>query len=102
MKNRPNYKNIFNDIIDIKYPHKNNECKIILNKEELSISDILKLNSIIFGSNNIENQKFKSYDRKYIFEILDYQKKNKLNNHELAKLYSISRNTIAAWKKEYF
>lgn len=95
----PNYKKIYIDILDFKYPNHKKYCTPILSKKELSFSDIISLNNIIFGTENIKNQKFRSYNKKDIFEILDYQKKNNLNNIELARHFKMSRNTIAKWKK---
>ena len=80
----PNYKRIFMDIIRLKYPHKEKTCKSLLNKQELQTLDIIKLNQAIFGIKNKEsfafNQSHRSYNKKTINEILNYQKKNKLNN----------------------
>ena len=59
-----------------------------------------KLNEIIFGKKT-ENQKFKSYKRSDILKILDYQKKYKLNNSQLANHFNISRNTVTKWKKMF-
>ena len=60
---------------------------------------VLKINNIIFFDGFSESQKFKSYDRQTIFEILDYQKKYKLNNSQLARHFKLSRNTITKWKR---
>ncbi|WP_179473315.1 helix-turn-helix domain-containing protein [Chryseobacterium sp. H1D6B] len=99
----PNYKRIFEDIIKMKYPGKKEKCSNILYKKELLALDIIKLNQIIFGIQDKEsfmfNQSHRSYSTKTIFEILDYQKKNKLNNSETAAHFKMSRNTIAKWKK---
>lgn len=57
-----------------------------------------RFNEIIFGKKT-ENQKFKSYKRSDILKILDYQKKHKLNNIQLAKHFKMSRNTITKYKK---
>lgn len=104
-RNHPNYKLIYNDIINTKHPHKKEECSSILSKKEISILDIIKLNTIIFGmkdkETNIFNQKHRSYDEKTILEILDYQTKNELNNTELANHFKLSRNTVAKWKKHF-
>lgn len=99
----PNYKRIFQDIIKVKYPHKEEKCKNILEKKELAAMDIIKINQMIFGIKDKESFEFdqshRSYDTKAIIEILEYQKKNKLNNSELALHFKMSRNTIAKWKK---
>lgn len=101
--NRPNYHNIYNDILRLKYPQKISDCQFILKNKELSVLDILNINQIIFGKSNLENetfnQKHKSYSKSDILEILDYQKKQKLNNLELANHFNLSRNTVGKWKK---
>jgi hypothetical protein len=103
--NLPDYKLIFSDILSKKYPEKKTACQLILNKEELSILDVIKLNEIIFGSSDkesfVDNQKYKAYDESAIIYMLDYQKKNKLNNIQLANFFKLSRNTVAKWKKAF-
>ncbi|MGU9940420.1 helix-turn-helix domain-containing protein, partial [Empedobacter brevis] len=103
--NTPDYKKIYEDILNIKYPEKKEICQGILNKTTLSTFDVIALNRKIFGEKNLNikslNQKYRSYsilDRK---EILDYQKKHNLNNNELANHFKLSRNTIAKWKKMF-
>lgn len=98
---RPDYNRIYNDLIDNKYPEKKMEFKSMLEKKILSTLDIIKLNQRIFGKEeySILNQKHRSYDKKAILEILDYQKKNNLNNKQLALKFNMSRNTIGKWKK---
>lgn len=100
---RPDYIRIYTDIINKKKPDKKGECKNLLRKEELSVLDILELNRRIFGNLDKEiemiNQKFRSYQESDILQILDYQKKNNLNNIQLANHFKTSRNTIAKWKK---
>ena len=98
----PDYKRIFIDIINIKYPHKEEECKGLLSKNELLSLDIITLNQKIFGVKDKEtdefNQSHRSYSRQSILEILEYQKKNRLNNSQLALHFKISRN-IKKWNK---
>lgn len=100
----PNYKKIFEDIIKYQHPLKADACERILKKESLTGMDVITLNNLIFGSqSNWEsirfNQKHRSYDRQSIVQILDYQKKNNLNNTQIALKYKLSRNTVAKWKK---
>ncbi|RKE77169.1 helix-turn-helix domain-containing protein [Chryseobacterium sp. AG363] len=97
---KPNYKLIYSDLLDAKFSWKKEECKLLLGKKELTILDVIKINEIIFGktSENL-NQKHRSYDINTVFKILEYQKKNSLTNSAIAKMYSISRNTITKWKK---
>jgi len=100
---QPNYKLIYQDIIAKKYPDKKSKCDGILNKNELSVLDVIKLNNIIFDNINNEpsksNQRLRSYDKITILQILDYQKIHRLNNTEIAMKFNMSRNTISKWKK---
>ena len=83
-KSSPNYKQIFKDILDRKY----------------SIVDVIEINTKIFGKGIINNsQKFRSYKKSDILNILDYQKENGLNNSQLANHFRLSRNTVSKWKK---
>lgn len=85
-----------------KYPDKIEECSNILNKESMSILDVIKLNRLLFETDNeIANQKLKSYDKRTVLEILNYQKKNKMNNIQTAVHFNLSRNTITRWKKSF-
>jgi hypothetical protein len=97
----PNYKKIYQDMIDINYPDKKETCKTLLSKEQMTIFDVMKINEIIFGSkiDHNHNSKYKAYTKKNILHILNYQRKENMNNVQLAKHFKISRNTIAKWKK---
>ncbi|WP_313611685.1 helix-turn-helix domain-containing protein [Chryseobacterium arthrosphaerae] len=89
-------------MIQIKFPEKEMYCRNILDNEKLSPKDILKLNSIISGNSKsiiALNQKYKSYDKETILYILDYQKKNNLNNIQIARHFNMSRNTVTKWRK---
>ena len=99
----PNYKNIYLDIISKKFPSKTDTYEKILSKKILSNYDVIVLNKELFpnAKNQTENQKLKSYTKETILKILDYQKVKKLNVTELARHFSISRNTIAKWRKIY-
>lgn len=99
---KPNYKKIYTDLILMKFPEKKKVCNVFLQKEELSELDVISLEQLIFGNKNIENKKHRSYEKSTIFRILDFQKKNKLNNSQLAKHFGLSRNTITKWKKIFF
>lgn len=99
---RPDYKRIFMDIIERKFPDKKDEYLSILNKENFSVIDIIEINKKIFGNNEKNltfNQKQRSYSKSDILKILDFQKKNKLNNIQLAIHFKLSRNTVGKWKK---
>lgn len=103
MEKMPDYKRIYTDILDTRFPHKKKDCESILNKEVLSHLDVIDLNTIIYGAVTAENWKFdkrhRSYNQDTIMEILQHQKKNKLSNRQLASHYKLSRNTVARWKK---
>ncbi len=98
----PDYHKIYMDMIRIRYPEKASKCNPILQKGSLNRMDVIRLNTIISGNKTEkirENQKLKSYDKKTIMHILDYQKKHGLNNIQLARHFKMSRNTVAKWKK---
>lgn len=96
-----NYKKIFHDILDIKFPEKTELRRIVLEKEVIDFYDVLSLNKLIFGE-EIKKNKHKSYDPSTIMKILHYQKENNLNNIETARKFNLSRNTVTAWKKKIF
>ncbi|WP_312553757.1 helix-turn-helix domain-containing protein [Empedobacter brevis] len=101
---QPDYKQIFLDILEKKYPTKKEKCWPILNQDCLSVLDIIRLNKIIFDTdkeNEEFNQKHRSYNKSTILKILDYQKKYNLNNSQLAHHFNLSRNTVAKWKKMF-
>lgn len=95
----PNYKRIYKDILQLKYPEKKEKCVAILKKERLSALDIINLNNLIFPQQNKESQKLRSYGSSDIIQILNYQKKYNLNNAQVANHFRLSRNTVAKWKK---
>lgn len=102
--NKPNYKKIYSDLIQQRYPENYEECRKILSKKTLSFFEMIQLDSIISKKSswdNMENQKFRSYDKSTIYKVLEYQKKHNLNNSELAKHFRLSRNTVTKWK-QYF
>ncbi|MCY1662503.1 helix-turn-helix domain-containing protein [Chryseobacterium sp. SL1] len=101
---KPNYKLIFSDILDKKYPEKRKDCSEILNKKSLTTFDIIHLNHIIFGKNEQNkdfNQKHRSYKKSDIMKIVEHQKKYNMSNIETSLKFKISRNTIYKWKKLY-
>ncbi|AZB29635.1 MULTISPECIES: transposase [Chryseobacterium] len=103
--NKPDYKRIYRDLLKMKFPEKEKDCQPILQKENFSQLDVINLEIILFGKKQSEeflnDGRHRSYDKSTIFKILDYQKKNNLNNSELAKYYGLSRNTVAKWKKHF-
>ena len=101
---QPNYRQIYLDILEKKHPNKKDSCTKYLSKKKLSALDILELNKIIFQYNEIGDVKLnahRSYNKHDIFEILEYQKKHNISNIQLAKKFSLSRNTVAKWKKTF-
>lgn len=101
-KKNIDYKKLYTEMIFEKYPQKASACGTILKKKEFTVMDVIRLNKIISSgkAQNI-NQKYKSYDRNAIFEILEYQKKHRLNNVATARHFNISRNTLGNWKKQF-
>ncbi|MDQ8140473.1 helix-turn-helix domain-containing protein [Chryseobacterium sp. CFS15] len=99
----PDYKRIYGDILNSRYPDKKKYCENILHNDILTHLDVIKLNTIIFGEATAESWNFdkrhRSYNKETILKILQYQKKNKLSNTQLAMHYSLSRNTVARWRK---
>ena len=93
-----NYKKIFQDILDLKFPEKQELYTIVLEREINDSYDVLSLNRLIFGDENKEN-KNKSYDPSTISKVLKYQEENNLSNIETARKFNLSRNTVSAWKK---
>ncbi|MFS4428717.1 helix-turn-helix domain-containing protein [Chryseobacterium sp. GVT01B] len=101
----PDYRRIFQDIIDKKFPEKKEWYSEILQKEDLYMLDVLRINNSIFNTQDekmeIYNQKLRSYDEHSVLYMLDYQRKNNLTNTQLANHFRLSRNTVAKWKKHF-
>jgi hypothetical protein len=101
----PDYKRIYSDIIDKKFPDRKQEYFYFLEKDSLSILDIIKLNQKIFGTSNKQNLAFnqmhRAYDEEAIIEILNYQKNNNMNNSQLAVHFKLSRSTVTKWRKNF-
>ncbi|TDS63613.1 helix-turn-helix domain-containing protein [Myroides indicus] len=99
----PNYKKIYTDLLNSRHPDKKYKCESILSKKELNFIDVIQLNEIIFEKKSKEvlemNQKYRSYDKNTIVEILKYQQNNELNNKEVANHFKMSRTTLLNWKK---
>lgn len=102
-KSTPDYHQIYKDIINKKYPSRKEECLFLLNKENLSVLDVIELNHRVFGLSDqmteAFNQSHRSYNKSSILMMLDYQKKNKLSNSQLAKHFKLSRNTVTKWRR---
>ncbi|KXH84323.1 helix-turn-helix domain-containing protein [Chryseobacterium kwangjuense] len=104
MENIPDYRRIYTDLINEKFPEKKEALAAMLSKQNFSILDVITCSSILSGKEETVftfNQKHRSFDRQSILEILTYQKNNQYNNAELARHFNLSRNTIARWKKKF-
>ncbi|MET3537441.1 helix-turn-helix domain-containing protein [Chryseobacterium limigenitum] len=103
--NRPDYKKIYTDIIMKRNPEKMSECLPILEKDDFSLLDILLIEKIIFGKQEEKhsfNQRHRYYDWNTVLEILEYQRKQNLNNTQLAFHFKLSRNTVTKWRKMFY
>lgn len=103
-KMKPNYRRLFTDILDKKYPDKKPYVLPHLRNNNLTHLEIIHINQLIFGTdkkNNNVNQKYKTYTKSDILKILAHQKRYSLNNSEVATHFKLSRNTITKWKKLY-
>lgn len=104
-KIRPNYKKIYQDILNDKFPEKKDLLNIVLKKQKFTSLDIIEINQMIFGLQTqeifTENQKHRSYEKLDILQILDFQKKHHLTNSKVAQHFKVSRNSISKWKKIY-
>lgn len=104
MNHCPNYKRIYKDLIEQKYPEKAEKCKSLLEKNDFSVLDVIKINRLLLDDKNYDdyNQKYRSYNKSAILEMLWYQKEHNLNNTQLASHFKLSRNTVAKWKKSFW
>jgi hypothetical protein len=102
-KSQPDFKKIYTDILQRKFPEKKNKCQKILNKKVLTELDVIAINNIIFAPFSEDlmksNQRHRSYCKSTIIKILEFQKENGMNNTKLALHYKLSRNTVSKWKK---
>lgn len=102
---RPNYTKIYQDMLKEKDPEKLNDPKIQnLLKKLKTTEDILNFNDLVFKSSKESlrnNQKLKTYDKKTMLKLLQYQQKHGLSTNYMSKKYKISRTTIAKWKKTF-
>ncbi len=104
MDNRPFYNKLYADLIRDKYPDKEGVCAAYLLKENWTALDVIRVNALLFDSQKTRQDQFvdkrhRAYDPESIRRILLYQRKNKLNNKQVAAKYGLSRNTLAKWKK---
>lgn len=103
--NRPNYKAIYLDLIRKKHPSKLKDFEPYLRKGSFSSLDVIQVNELLFSKRCKKikqfDQQLRSYKEIDIIEILEYQKRNHLNNIQLAQKFKLSRNTVSKWKKLY-
>lgn len=101
----PNYTRIYRDLIEKKFPEKLHEYKVMLSKDNLTFFEIVRINDLLFGKRNkeqeIQEQRYKAYDKQTILQIIKYQSQKKLNDQEIAVRFKLSRNTIRGWKKVF-
>lgn len=67
-----------------------------------STEEILKLNERLFKQSKETaktNQQLKTYDKKTMLKLLNYQKKHDLSTSFMSRKYNISRTTFSKWKK---
>ncbi|CAH0251765.1 helix-turn-helix domain-containing protein [Chryseobacterium sp. WG14] len=95
---RPNYKKIYHDMLKLEHPEKLQDPKIKELLEKLNTSeDVLKFNEKLFQQSR-ENQKLKTYDKKTMLKLLQYQKKHGYSTSYMSKKYKISRTTLSKWR----
>jgi hypothetical protein len=71
-----------------------------------SFKQLYKINHLIQKSLKRMNYKTKrksvnAYDKRYILEILSYQKELGLSDSTMSLEFKLSRNTLASWKKRF-
>ncbi|UOU98322.1 hypothetical protein MUU74_17750 [Chryseobacterium daecheongense] len=103
MKNEPNYKKIYRDLVNTRFPEKKVRCTHLFSKKVLTVIDIIELSQILSSESSEDafefNQRHRSYDESAISHILKYQREARLSNLQLAKHFGMSRNTISKWRK---
>ncbi|MFC7346372.1 helix-turn-helix domain-containing protein [Chryseobacterium zhengzhouense] len=100
---RPNYNRIYQDLLKMNHPEKLECPKVREQLEKLdSTEEILKLNERLFKQSKETaktNQQLKTYDKKTMLKLLNYQKKHDLSTSFMSRKYNISRTTFSKWKK---
>lgn len=86
-------------------PEKLQDPKIqSLLKNLKTTEDVLNFNELVFKQSKESlrnNQKLKTYDKKTMLKLLQYQKKHGFSTSFMSKKYKISRTTLAKWKKTF-
>ncbi|WP_419868654.1 helix-turn-helix domain-containing protein [Chryseobacterium sp. CT-SW4] len=102
---RPNYTKIYEDLIRLECPEKLTEPTIKKQLQNLNTcEDILNFNEKIFKQSKQslkDNQKLKTYDRKTMLKLLQYQKQHGFSTNYMSKKYKISRTTLTKWRKTF-
>ncbi len=102
---RPNYKKIYLDMLKQDQPEKLQDPKVqSLLKNLKTTEDVLNFNELVFKQSKESlrnNQKLKTYDKKTMLKLLQYQKKHGFSTSFMSKKYKISRTTLAKWKKTF-
>ncbi|MCW3159994.1 helix-turn-helix domain-containing protein [Chryseobacterium oryctis] len=102
---RPNYNKIYQDMLRLEHPDKLKDPKILKMLKKLDTTEeVLKFNDKIFKrskESERNNQKLKTYDKKTMLKLLEYQQKHGFSTSYMSKKYKISRTTIAKWKKTF-
>ncbi|KMQ67777.1 hypothetical protein ACM39_12790 [Chryseobacterium sp. FH2] len=102
---KPNYRKIYQDMLKLEHPEKLKDPKIKeLLKKLNTTEDVLNFNEKIFKQSKESeknNQKLKTYDKKTMLKLLEYQQKHGFSTSYMSKKYKISRTTIAKWKKTF-
>ena len=92
-------------MLRLEHPDKLEEPKIRELLKRLNTSDdVLKFNERLFEQSkesSKNNQKLKTYDKKTMLKLLQYQRKHGFSTSYMSKKYKISRTTIAKWKKNF-
>lgn len=87
------------------HPEKLKDPKIVkLLKNLNTTEDVLHLNEKIFKQSKESlrnNQKLRTYDRKTMLRLLQYQKKHGFSTSYMSKKYKISRTTLTKWKRTF-
>lgn len=101
---RPDFGKIFREMAKRKNLPESEQKRIAEQKEWNSL-DVIETNEKLFARRNKENLKFnqqhRAYDESSIKKLLEYQKRNKLNNAEMTKMFKLSRTTLLMWQR-YF
>lgn len=102
---RPNYTKIYQDMLRLEHPEKLKDPKIQeLLKNLNSSEDVLNFNERLFKQSKEaqkNNQQLKTYDKKTMLKLLQYQKKHEFSTSYMSRKYKISRTTLAKWKKTF-